>query len=78
MNYLQVDLYEELEVADTRTLLGLEEGAPTFGSDSEDESEIAIPVQKRPRIQGNYMYQPVNHINKHNISGFRSITVENP
>uniref|UniRef100_A0A1B6CS16 Fork-head domain-containing protein n=1 Tax=Clastoptera arizonana TaxID=38151 RepID=A0A1B6CS16_9HEMI len=73
---VEADLYEDLKDSDTsRRSLGLETSVPNYDSDSDVES-LTIPVQKRPRIQGNYLYKTVSHINKHSLNGFR-ISVEN-
>ena len=66
--------YEELESSDTRILLGLDEDFPTLQSDSDEEGI----VMKRPRIQGNYVCQPVNEVHQRSVNELRTIRVHNP
>lgn len=66
--------YEELESSDTRILLGLDDSFPTLQSDSDEEGT----VMKRPRIQGNYVCQPVNEVQQSSVHGLRTIRVHNP
>lgn len=68
------EFYDELESSDTRILLGLDDNFPVLQSDS-DEDETVI---KRPRIQGNYLCQPVTEVQQHNVNGLRTIRVHNP
>lgn len=66
--------YEELESSDTRILLGLDDSFPVLQSDSDEEGTVI----KRPRIQGNYLCQPVTEVQQHNVNGLRTIRVHNP
>uniref|UniRef100_A0A1B6LDR3 Fork-head domain-containing protein n=1 Tax=Graphocephala atropunctata TaxID=36148 RepID=A0A1B6LDR3_9HEMI len=69
----------ELEVSGNRTIFGLDESTPVYAVDPVDDNIlIELPMVKRPRVQGNYIYQPVLNMKRHNISGFRSIKIQSP
>uniref|UniRef100_A0A1B6GRF1 Fork-head domain-containing protein n=1 Tax=Cuerna arida TaxID=1464854 RepID=A0A1B6GRF1_9HEMI len=69
----------ELEVSGNRTIFGVDESTPVYAVDPVDDNIlIELPMVKRPRVQGNYIYQPVINMKRHNISGFRSIKIQSP
>ncbi|XP_054274067.1 uncharacterized protein LOC128993949 [Macrosteles quadrilineatus] len=73
------DVYDELEVSDTKALLGFDDSIPIYAVDPTDENVlIELPMVKRPRVQANYICQPVLNMKRHNISGFRSIKIQSP